>query len=371
LVTVQESHLPRQTRRRVLALVPYPLNTAPGQRYRIEQWAPYLSECGIDVLFLPFASEALGRALYRRGAHVAKGLQIMRGIVARFSHVWGAARYDAVFLYREASLIGPAWLERLAQARRPQLLYDFDDAIWVPYVSPSNRYLSLLKAPWKTATICRLAAAVIVGSEYLATYARRFSSRVTVIPSTVSLRRYRPRPGPRRPGPPVVGWTGSHSSLQYLREVEQPLKTLAGRLRFRFVAIGVEGFQIPGVQTECRPWRSASEVEDLWDLDVGIMPLPDGPWTRGKCAMKAIQYMGVGIPALVSPVGANVDVVTHGKNGFLVGGPDEWVELLDRVLRDSDLRERLGREARRTVEARFSAEVHAPRVAEVVRSMLT
>jgi glycosyltransferase involved in cell wall biosynthesis len=356
--------------RRVLALVPYPLDSAPGQRYRIEQWTPYLREEGIEVSLLPFASETLGRTLYRRGAHTVKALQMLRGLLGRVSHVWGARAHDAVFLYREASLIGPAWFERLARIRRPQLVYDFDDAIWVPYVSPRNRYLSFLKAPWKTAAICRFAAAVTVGSEYLAEYARRHNSRVTVIPSTVSLRQYRPRPGPRPEGPLVIGWTGSHSSLQYLRAVEEPLRALAERQRFRFVAIGVDDYCIPGVETECRPWRSATEVEDLWDLDVGIMPLPDEPWTRGKCAMKAIQYMGVGIPALVSPVGANLDVVVHGKNGFHVGSPGEWVELLERVLANADLRTQLGHQALRTVECRFSAEVHAPRVADVLRSLL-
>lgn len=357
------------SRRRVLALVPYPLDTAPGQRYRIEQWAPYLQDEGIEVSYLPFASEALGRALYQRGAHLLKALQMLRHLVGRLSQVWSAREYDAVFLYREAALIGPAWFERLASVRRPQLVYDFDDAIWIPYVSPRNRHLSFLKAPWKTSTICRLAAEVTVGSEYLAAYARRYNSRVTVVPSTVSLRRYRPRPGPRPQGPPVIGWTGSHSSVQYLRIVEEPLRRLAGRLRFRFVAIGVEGLHIPGVDVECRPWRSATEVEDLWDLDVGIMPLPDEPWTRGKCAMKAIQYMAVGIPALVSPVGANSGVVSHGRDGFHVGPPEQWVDLLERVLTDSDLRVRLGDDARRTVEARFSAEVQAPRVAEVIRGL--
>jgi glycosyltransferase involved in cell wall biosynthesis len=194
---------------------------------------------------------------------------------------------------------------------------------------------------------------------------------VTVVPSTVSLRRYRPRPDPRRPGPPVIGWTGSHSSVQYLRIVEAPLRRLAERRRFRLVAIGVEDLHMPGVDIECRPWRSATEVEDLWDLDVGIMPLPDEPWARGKCAMKAIQYMGVGIPAVVSPVGANLDVVKSGANGFLAGSQDEWVETLARLLSDDDLRERFGREARRTVEERFSAEVQAPRVAEVIRGLVS
>jgi glycosyltransferase involved in cell wall biosynthesis len=346
------------------------LDTAPGQRYRIEQWAPYLRESGIEVTLLSFASDALGRALYQKGAYVVKAREMLRSLLKRLAHVWEARNYDIVFLHREASLIGPAWLERLAKVRQPRLVYDFDDAVWLPYVSPRNRYLSFLKAPWKTAAICRLATAVTAGSEHLASYARRFNGRVTVVPSTVSLQRYRPRPGLRRPGRPVIGWTGSHSSVQYLRIVEAPLRRLAERRRFRFVAIGVEDFRMPGVDTECRPWRSATEVEDLWDLDVGIMPLPDEPWARGKCAMKAIQYMGVSVPAVVSPVGANRDLVETGANGFLAGSEDEWVTTLDRLLSDDDLRARLGREGRRTVEERFSAEVQAPRLAQVIRGLV-
>lgn len=355
---------------RLLGLVPYPLDTAPGQRYRIEQWAPYLRELGIEVTLLPFASDALGRALYQRGAYVFKGRQMLRCLLGRVEHVWRAGNYDVVFLHREASLIGPAWLERLTRVRQSRFVYDFDDAVWLPYVSPRNRYLSFLKAPWKTAILCRLAAAVTVGSEYLASYARRFNTRVTVVPSTVSLRRYRPRPVQYRPGPPTIGWTGSHSSVQYLSIVEASLRRIAKRHRFRFVVVGAEDLRMPGVEIECRPWRSLSEVDDLLDLDIGIMPLPDEPWTRGKCAMKAIQYMGIGIPAVVSPVGANRDVVQNGVNGFLADSEDEWVGTLDRLLSDHDLRARLGRAARRTVEERFSAEVQAPRVAQVIRSLV-
>ena len=227
---------------------------------------------------------------------------------------------------------GPAWLERLARRRNPRFVYDFDDAIWLPYVSPRNRYLSYLKAPGKTGAICRMAAAVTVGNETLADFARRYNPAVTVVPSTVSLREYRPRPHPPRAATPVIGWTGSHSSAQYLRLVEGALQTLARRRRFRFLVIGVDDYRLEGVDVECRAWRAETEVEDLWPMDVGIMPLFDDPWARGKCAMKAIQYMGVGLPAVVSPVGANRDVVQDGVSGFHAATEEEWVRALDRLL---------------------------------------
>jgi glycosyltransferase involved in cell wall biosynthesis len=354
---------------RVLALVPYPLDTAPGQRYRIEQWAPYLGEEGVSVSLLPFAGEALSRTLYRRGVYPLKALLMARSLARRVRHAWDAGGYDVVFLYREASLVGPAWLERLARRRNRRLVYDFDDAIWVPYVSPRNRYFSFLKAPWKTASICRLAAAVTVGNEHLAEYARQFNSNVTIVPSTVSLRCYRPRPHGSGGGKPVIGWTGSHSSVGYLAPIANALRRLAQRRPFRFVVIGVDRLELSGVDVECRPWRSATEVEDLWDLDVGIMPLSDDRWSRGKCSMKAIQCMGVGMPVVLSPVGANRELVEDGVNGLHATTEDDWVEALDRLLADPELRVRLGDAGRRTVEERFSAETQAPRVARLLRSV--
>lgn len=354
---------------RVLALVPYPLNTAPGQRYRIEQWAPYLRDEGIDIHFEPFAGRTLSRALYLHGRYATKAWHMGRAWFARTWSAWRASDFDMIYLHREAALIGPAWLERLARWRNPRLVYDFDDAIWLPYVSPRNRYLSYLKAPGKTIAICRMAAAVTVGNETLADFARRYNPTVAVVPSTVSLREYRPRPHPPTGSIPVIGWTGSHSSAQYLSLVEGALRSVSRRRRFRFLVIGIEDYRLEGVDVECRPWRAETEVEDLWSMDVGIMPLFDDPWARGKCAMKAIQYMGVGLPAVVSPVGANREVVQDGVCGFHASSEDEWVQALERLLDDADLRLRMGAEGRRRVEGRYSAEVQAPRVGALLKGL--
>ena len=167
----------------------------------------------------------------------------------------------------------------------------------------------------------------------------------------------------------MIGWTGSHSSAQYLRLIEGPLRALAARRRFRFRVVGLEGYRIDGLEVECRPWRAKTEVEDLWGMDVGVMPLADDPWTRGKCGMKAIQYMGVGLPVVVSPVGVNRTMVEHGVNGLHATDEGQWIESIERLLDDSTLRARLGARARLTVEASYSAEVQAPRVAEILGSL--
>jgi glycosyltransferase involved in cell wall biosynthesis len=354
---------------KVLAWVPYPLGIAPAQRYRIEQWAPYLRDLGIDVTFAPFAAPALARALYSPGQWGAKAAGLAAGLARRLRDAVGAGAYDAVFLQREGSLIGPAWSERLLKARQPAVVYDFDDAVYLPYVSPTNSYLSYLKFPWKTRALCRMAAAVVAGNDHLAEYASRYNDRVHVVPSTVSLREYRERPAARPGRMPVVGWTGSHSSAQYLSLLREPLQELRRRREFRVLIIGIEHFEIPGVEVECRAWSAETEVRDLWDMDVGIMPLPDEPWARGKCGMKAIQYMGVGLPAVVSPVGANREIVVDGVTGFHAANPRQWVETLDRLLGDDALRGALGAAARESVRVRYSAESQAPRIAEILRGV--
>jgi glycosyltransferase involved in cell wall biosynthesis len=354
---------------KVLAWVPYPLGIAPGQRYRIEQWSPYLREMGIDVTFQSFATPSLARTLYTTGHWAAKAAGMARGMLRRLSEALQATTYDAVLLQREASLIGPAWAERLLHARQPAIVYDFDDAIYLPYVSPTNRYLSYLKFPWKTRALCRMAGAVMAGNDHLAAYASRYNGRVFVVPSTVSMREYQPRPTPSPDRIPVVGWTGSHSSVPYLSVVRAALQELRRRRPFRLLLIGVEHYEIPGVEVECRPWSAGTEVQDLWDMDLGIMPLPDEPWARGKCGMKAIQYMGIGIPAVVSPVGANRDIVRDGVTGFHAATDAEWVGKLDLLLTDAVLRERLGAAARQSVRTLYSAEAQAPRVAEILRQV--
>jgi glycosyltransferase involved in cell wall biosynthesis len=355
---------------KILALVPYPTGQAPGQRYRIEQWAPYLLEHGVEIEFAPFASPELAGLLYRPGSVLAKAHLMMRRTVLRARDAWSASRFDAVLVHREACLVGPAWAERLARRRRPVLIYDFDDAVWVPYVSPTNRYLSYLKCPGKTRAICRMASAVLAGNEHLAQWAKQYCGNVHVVPSTVALREYRGRPAHARSGEAVIGWTGSHSSVQYLRLIEAPLVRLRRKQRFRMVLVGVSGVTMPGIDVECRPWSATTEVQDLWDFDVGIMPLPDEPWARGKCGMKAIQYMAIGAPAVVSPIGANRTIVRDGIDGYHAATDDEWVNRLERLLLDAELRGKLGSAARASVEAHYSAEAHAPRVAAVLKALI-
>ena len=346
-------------------------DTSPGQRYRLEQWEPLLRERGVDITFASFEDEELHALLYKRGMMRKKLRLVTRGLGRRLSLVRKVKDYDLVYILREAALLGPPVFERLIAQSGVPVVFDFDDAIFVSYRSPSNGYLSYLKFASKTKTICRISSHVMVGNPYLADYARQVNDRVTVIPTTIDTEKYRVPDRREKPGPPVIGWTGSHSTVQHLDTMRGALKKLAGKEPFRLRVIGTPSYECPPVEVEAMPWRAETELEDLSEIDIGMMPLPDDRWSKGKCGLKALQFMALGIPTICSPVGVNTDIIQDDQNGFIAATEDEWVEKLSRLLRSAELRQRLGHAGRVTVEEKYSAITQTPRVYEIFQSVLS
>jgi glycosyltransferase involved in cell wall biosynthesis len=204
---------------------------------------------------------------------------------------------------------------------------------------------------------------VTVGNEFLARYARDRARNVTVIPSTIDTDAYQIRPRARN-RVPVIGWTGSVTTVPYLASLTPALRRLREKQEFELRVIGAN-IEIEGLEVRCLPWRAETEPDDLRALDVGLMPLPDDEWSRGKCGMKALQYMALGIPPVVTPVGVNTTIVRDGVNGFHARAEGEWIDRIGLLLEDESLRRSLGQEARRTVEESYSARVHALRVARI------
>jgi glycosyltransferase involved in cell wall biosynthesis len=278
-----------------------------------------------------------------------------------------ARGYDVVYILRETLPIGPAFVERWLTRAGIPYIFDFDDAIFVPMQSQLYGRLAALRCAGKTATSCARAAQVIAGNEYLANYARRFNPNVHVVPTTIDTRIYAWPRGRRRYPIPTIGWSGSFSTVQYLDTLRPILQKLARHVPFRLLVIGARDYPLSGVEVEARPWSADSELEDLSEIDIGLMPLVNDAWARGKCGLKALQYMALAIPPVCSPVGVNCEIVQDGQNGFLANSPEEWLARLTLLLHNEQLRRDLGIAARHTVEARYSADVHAPRVADIIR----
>jgi glycosyltransferase involved in cell wall biosynthesis len=354
---------------RVLALVHSIPDTSPGQRFRLEQWEPKLRELGVEVTFTAFEDAELHALLYRPGHWLEKMRLISNAFGRRARLMKTLGSYDAVYVLREASLLGPPVFERWVHRAGIPMVFDFDDAVFVPYRSPSNGWLSLLKFSGKTRTACQLASHVMAGNPYLAEYASSVNPNVTMIPTTIDTAKYRIEPRAASEVP-VIGWTGSYSTVQHLDTLRGALQRLAREERFLLRVIGTPRYELGGVEVEAMPWRANTEIEDLRAIDIGIMPLPDDAWSRGKCGLKALQYMALGVPTVCSPVGVNVDIIADGENGSLAGSDEEWVHKLTLLLRSAPLRQRLGMAGRRTVETRYSADVYAPKVCEVFRSVV-
>ena len=352
---------------KVLAVVPSIYDTNPGQRYRIEQWEPYLKREGIDIEYAPFEDEKLHQVLYQSGKATEKIRLIARAFGRRRKLLTRLKDLDAVYLFREAALLGPPWIERRIAASGVPMVFDFDDAIFIPYRSPANGYLSYLKFPAKTAEICRMARHVMAGNRYLAEYAGHTQSNVTIIPTTIDVARYVPGVPHAGDGIPVIGWTGSYSTVQHLDRLRPVLQKLRKSVPFRLRVICSTDYSLEDVEVDNVRWSSAREVTDLAGLDVGIMPLPNDRWSKGKCGCKALQYMGMGVPAVCSPVGVNTEIIQHGTNGFLADADDEWIDVLSQLLASPELRRKMGGQARKTVETRYSAQQCAPRVAQIFR----
>ncbi len=342
---------------KVLFIAAHRPDRSPSQRYRFEQFAPYWAEHGVQVEYAWIIDEEDDKVFYSPGRILAKARIFKKSLKLRAEHVRRGKDFDVVVVQREALMTGSIRFERAFASSGVPMVYDFDDAIWHMDVSEANKKLKWLKDPGKVPKIIALAQHVIAGNDYLADFARKFNQHVEVIPTVIDTERYVPKPAvPRADGKVVIGWTGSLTSVAHLQLALPMLRELhaehGDRVIFRVISdrpLEAEGLRIENVR-----WNGATEADDLAAIDIGIMPLPDNEWSRGKCGFKGLQYMGMGKAVVLSRVGVNSTIVQDGVNGFLAASDAEWKEKLSKLIADADLRHRLGQAARRTVEEKYS-----------------
>ena len=362
---------PRRVRR-ILALSPIPEEGA-GYRFRVSQYIPYLETRGYQFTVRPFFTPAFFRLVYRPGHYLRKIAAFAGLSLGRLRSLRGLAQYDLVFLYREAFPIGPPLVERwLAGPGKPPIVYDFDDAIFLPNVSDANRFIVSLKWAGKVPGIVRLSTQVIAGNDFLASFARRYNPAVLTIPTCVDTDKFTPRTdGQGGRDPLVVGWIGSPTTAPYLSMLGSAFRNVHARTPFRVKVSGAATDVVfDGVPTTNVPWSLADEVSLFNTCDVGVYPLTDDEWAKGKCGFKAIQFMSCGVPVVASAVGENLAIIEDGVNGFLASTPEEWETKLRRLLTDAPLRASFAAAGRRTVEERYSLRVCAPQVAAVLDDVL-
>ncbi len=330
-----------------------------SSRIRFYQYLPYLESHGIQVTSAPLLDDRYIRNLYTNRPQ--NPLAILRAYVQRLAALLHSRAFDLIWLEKEALPWVPALGEALATHFAPSCVVDYDDAAFHRYDQHRNPFVRALLGG-KIDAVMRRAALVVAGNDYLAARARQAgAARLEIIPSVVDADRYRPAP-PRPPAGFNIGWIGAPVTAPYLRLIQPALATLCQRSDTRLTLVGAGRLAMEGVPLESRPWREATEVNELQQFDVGIMPLPDEPFERGKCGYKLIQYMACGLPVVASPVGVNRQIVEHGVNGFLANTPDEWVAALSALRDDPALRRQMGAAGRAKVETQYSLQVTAPRL---------
>ena len=342
--------------KRILYIVPHRKNRSPGQRFRCEHFIPYVETHDYKITYANLLSAWDDSHFYRKNNYLVKTFILIKTFVQRFFQLQKVKKYDAVLIYREAFMLGTTYFERLIARKKVPIIFDFDDAIWLNDVSDANAKLKWLKRPGKTADICQLANLVIAGNQYLANYATQHNNNVKIVPTTLDTDYHKSRSETKADNLVRIGWTGSSTTLKHFRLLIPVLIKLQQKYKKRLAirVIADEPVVHKQLHIENVQWSPSDEIQRLDEVDIGIMPLPDDQWSKGKCGFKGLQYMSMGIPAVMSPVGVNKEIIDDGHNGFLAANNKAWEDKLTRLIESAELRKKIGQAGRNTVLESYS-----------------
>jgi glycosyltransferase involved in cell wall biosynthesis len=342
--------------KRILFVCLHRPGRSPGQRFRFEQYIPYLKENGYECHHSHILTDKDDKIFYSQGHLLRKIFIYGKGLLKRTKDWFNMNRYDVIFIFRDALMTGSTFFERKFARSKAKLVFDFDDAIWLQNVSDANKNFSFLKNAEKTGKIIRLCDLVFPGNQYLADYASKFNKNIIIVPTTIDTDIYISKKEQEDNQTVCIGWSGSFSTIQHFATAVPVLKRIKERFgsKVKFKIIGDGKYYNAELETRGVNWKAATEIEDLSEIDIGIMPLPDDDWAKGKCGLKGLQYMALGIPTLMSPVGVNTDIIQHGVNGYLPRSEDEWVDILAMLVENNEYRKIIGDAGRKTVVEKYS-----------------
>lgn len=344
-----------------------------ASRTRVYQYLPFLRSKGITYKVIPMV-----RGLLYKGAFVLPESKVKKLLYISFSLILNyikslqilalARYYDVIFIQR---VLIPKAIACFLKKINDNIIFDFDDAIYATE-NPKMNLINRLR--WNRNRrylpyMLSISKAAIVENEYNKKFAEQFIKDVYIITGPVDTQRYRPNnenPPQKLENSVVIGWIGSPTTTVYLNSLKDVFRTLSWKYKITLKLIGASDFDMPGFKIVKKKWYLNTEVSELQSFSIGIMPLPDDDWTRGKGGFKLLQYLSMGIPAVATPVGINTEIIKDGITGFLVNSEEEWIERLSSLIESPDLRQSIGAAGRKTVEKRFSLKVNAARFLEVL-----
>lgn len=357
---------------RLLLLATHP-GEAASTRARLLAYEPALHEGGFEVSVQTFFPSESLPTIHADWQWIRKGRWVAAGAWRRWQALHGAC-YDAVVIHRElfpwGMPLGTALFLSQLRRRARRLIYDFDDAVYLPH-RQHRTFIRCLEDPTSAGRLIAASDGVIAGNQHLAAYAARLNRRVECIPTPVDTSCFYPSLNGEPRAPCTLGWIGSPSTAKYLRSLAPVLERLVATHRFQLKVVGTgEPVAMRQILVDNRRWSLASEAEEFRSCDIGLYPLWDDEWSRGKCGFKALQFMASGIPVVASAIGMNTEIIADGVNGLLANTPEEWLAQLRRLLDDASLRRQMGEAARQTVEEHYALTRLAPKFVATIRMML-
>ena len=362
----------------VLLLCAHRPKRSPSQRYRFEQYLPFLQQNGFNFTWSFLLNEKDDKIFYGKGKTFSKIFILIKSIFIRLKDVRRFKKFDIIFIQREALFLGTSYFEKKAFKSDAKVIFDFDDSIWFADTSPENKKWEFIKKPQKFYENIFFAHTIIAGNNYLADTALKSLSlkqsklypleitgnepdiNIYVIPTTIDTHFHIPKPELRNKALITIGWSGSISTIKHFELLVPVLCQVANRYnnKVRFKIIGQTNYSNNLLPVETLNWSEETEVDNLNSFDIGIMPLPNNEWAKGKCGLKGLSYMACGVPTIMSNVGVNADIIKNGENGFLANTEEDWLNYLIKLIEDKELRLKIGDAGRKTVIERYSVDAN-------------
>lgn len=326
-----------------MRIIVYPKYSAmgPSSRYRMYEYLHYLEKEGIDYVVKPLLGDWYLTGVWHHQSKAKVGLHIIWAYLKRIVSVLFLHSNDVVWIGAELLPSFPGWMEKYMKLRGIVYVLEFDDAVFHNYDKKRAKITRRLYAD-KFEKVIRNASTVICGCRYLADYSKRWNTNVIIIPTCVDREKY--NVALNNENKLVIGWIGSPSSSSYIEIVIEALKELMEEVDFELHLIGFDRqyeHLLEGINYRIKDWANNTEIEDMTKFSIGIMPLPDTPFSRGKCAFKLVQYMAMGIPTISTPLQSNVDI-DRGCGNLFANNTDEWHEAFTKLMTDRGLREQIG-----------------------------
>lgn len=342
-------------KKNIIFVSPYPFDEAPSQRFRYEQYLSTLEKEGYSYQLAPFLNIKAWNILYKSGNNLKKTFWLLLSFSKRLVLLFQLAPYEYIFIHREAMPFGPPifeWIVRFFWKKK--IIYDFDDAIWLEDPNEKGSLKALIKWKSKVKRICKWSHIVSCGNEYLAKFAREYNTQVIINPTTIDTDYHQEIKPKEEQEIITIGWTGTHSTLPYLSLLLPVLTRLSAKYKFELLVISNQMPDFDVSYARFIPWNKATEIEDLNQIDIGIMPLTDDIWSQGKCGFKLLQYMAINKPIIASAVGINEKLIVESGAGFEAGKDEEWEDNISNLLKDDKLRNELGMKGRKYIEDFYS-----------------